>query len=296
MKFDLKKNRAVLILFSVAALLIVFLCVSIFTRTTDNDNQDIAKVDDNAASAESGTVDEPAVTDDSTLSADMQEQSVSTDIQQEKTAGEEAGTEQTEATTPTPEQNTSEQNEQPSQQPEEPEKTPEPNTSAPEKTPESEKTPEPEKTQEPENTPEPEKTPEPTEEPTPTPEPEPEVITVTISIDAKTAVDAGYSVKKWVLSNTEVEIEAGSTVWDVLNKIARESGIPVSKTGSGTMLYVQGIGGLFEFDCGDGSGWMYNVNGSYPMKSCDAKKVADGDDINWRYTCDLGNDLGAPMS
>lgn len=270
MKFDLKKNKAVVILFSVAALLIAFLCVSILTRTANNDAQDIAQLDDNEAEAVSGIVEEPAKTDDSTASADIQEQSVSTDIQsdEQQIGSEEADNEQ--EPTPTLEQNTTEQTEQV-------EETPEP-TPAPEKTPK------------------PEKTPEPTEEPTPTPEPEPEVITVTISIDAIAAVDAGYSVKKWVLSNTEVEIEAGSTVWDVLNKIARENGIPVSKTGSGTMLYVQGIGGLFEFDCSDGSGWMYNVNGSYPMKSCDAKKVADGDDINWRYTCDLGNDLGAPMS
>lgn len=276
MKFDIKKNKAVVILLSVAALLITFLCVSIFTRTTNDDGQNIALLDDNSVEADSGIVEGTQEVDDSTASADIQQKPISADVQSEQqTMGEGADVEQEPMTTP--EQNTSDDAQQ-TEVPKKPESTPAPVT-----------------TPEPEKTPEPVKTPEPTEEPAPTPEPEPEVITVTISIDAKTAVNAGCSVNKWVLGNTEVEIEAGSTVWDVLNKVARESGIPVSKIGSGKMLYVQGIGGLFEFDCGDGSGWMYNVNGTYPLVSCGAKEIKNGDDINWRYTCELGNDLGAPM-
>ena len=29
--------------------------------------------------------------------------------------------------------------------------------------------------------------------------------------------------------------------------------------------YVEGIGNLYEFDCGSESGWMYKVNGWFPQ-------------------------------
>lgn len=121
------------------------------------------------------------------------------------------------------------------------------------------------------------------------------MIRVTISIDCKTAVNAGYSVSPSsgvILSARTVTVEKGSTVWDVLNKVARSNGIPVVKRGSGSSLYVSCINSLGEFDCGNESGWMYNVNGVYPMVSCGAYKVKSGDVIQWRYTTNLGKDLG----
>ena len=49
---------------------------------------------------------------------------------------------------------------------------------------------------------------------------------------------------------------------------------------------------LYEFDCGKLSGWMYNVNGWYPNYGCSQYEVSNGDVIQWRYTCDLGRDVG----
>lgn len=43
------------------------------------------------------------------------------------------------------------------------------------------------------------------------------------------------------------------------------------------------------------SGWMYNVNGWYPNYGCSRYQVKDGDVVEWRYTCDLGYDLGSGM-
>ena len=60
--------------------------------------------------------------------------------------------------------------------------------------------------------------------------------------------------------------------------------------------YVQGINNLYEKDCGQWSGWMYEVNGWYPNYGCSRYQVQDGDNIEWHYTCDLGRDLGAGMS
>ena len=60
--------------------------------------------------------------------------------------------------------------------------------------------------------------------------------------------------------------------------------------------YVEGINNLYEFDCGEQSGWMYAVNGWYPNYGCSAYTLSDGDVIGWAYTCNgYGADLGAPM-
>ena len=48
---------------------------------------------------------------------------------------------------------------------------------------------------------------------------------------------------------------------------------------------------IYEFSCGEQSGWMYEVNGVYPGKSCSKYDVEDGDIIKWNYTCKLGKDL-----
>lgn len=51
------------------------------------------------------------------------------------------------------------------------------------------------------------------------------------------------------------------------------------------------LNNIYEFSCGEQSGWMYEVNGVYPGKSCSKYDVEDGDIIKWNYTCKLGKDL-----
>ena len=58
-------------------------------------------------------------------------------------------------------------------------------------------------------------------------------------------------------------------------------------------VYIEGIGNIYEFDCGPQSGWMFSVNEVYPGLGCSAYTLADGDVIVFSYTCDLGADLGA---
>ena len=57
------------------------------------------------------------------------------------------------------------------------------------------------------------------------------------------------------------------------------------------MRYIEGISYLYEYDCGDLSGWMYRVNGEIPSVGCGEYRLRDGDCVEWLYTCDLGNDL-----
>jgi hypothetical protein len=58
-------------------------------------------------------------------------------------------------------------------------------------------------------------------------------------------------------------------------------------------VYIEGIGNLYEFDCGPQSGWMYSVNDIHPGLGCSAYTLADGDVIQFLYTCDMGADIGA---
>ncbi|MDI3536138.1 MAG: hypothetical protein PWP30_620 [Eubacteriaceae bacterium] len=98
----------------------------------------------------------------------------------------------------------------------------------------------------------------------------------------------------WILYATEVEFTAGESVHDVLKRVCQAYGIHMesSFTPAYNSAYVEGINQLYEFDCGELSGWMYNVNGWFPNYGCSQYTVADGDVINWVYTCDLGKDVG----
>ena len=57
-------------------------------------------------------------------------------------------------------------------------------------------------------------------------------------------------------------------------------------------VMIRGINYLYDFSCGDLSGWMYKVNGKFPGKGCSGYKLKDKDKIEWVYTCDLGKDVG----
>lgn len=115
---------------------------------------------------------------------------------------------------------------------------------------------------------------------------------VTLSID-KFTINKGY-----VLGPTKVEIQPGDTVWEVSRRELDKQGIPYDFNwyemyGS---AYVQSIAGDGEFDHGSGSGWMYNVNGQYPSYGASKYILNDGDIVQWRYTTNLGADLGEDLS
>ena len=98
-----------------------------------------------------------------------------------------------------------------------------------------------------------------------------------------------------MLEATEVEFSAGDSVFDVFRKVLREEKIHFEYVDASAYdsVYIEGIGNIYEFDCGPQSGWMFSVNGIYPGLGCSAYTLADGDVIVFNYTCDLGADLGA---
>ncbi len=60
--------------------------------------------------------------------------------------------------------------------------------------------------------------------------------------------------------------------------------------------YIEGIANLYEFDCGELSGWMYKVNDWFPNYGCSRYQLKAGDKVEWVYSCDLGNDIGGNYS
>lgn len=98
-----------------------------------------------------------------------------------------------------------------------------------------------------------------------------------------------------LLEKTSVEFTPGESVFDVLRRCLRQEKLHfeyVDAKAYGS-VYIEGIGNLYEFDCGEQSGWMFSVNGVFPGLGCSGYTVCDGDEIVFAYTCDLGADLGA---
>ena len=73
-----------------------------------------------------------------------------------------------------------------------------------------------------------------------------------------------------LLAPTAVEFTEGESIFDVLKRVCRENKIHMefSETPVYQSAYIEGIANLYEFDCGEGSGWMYRVNGEFPNYGC----------------------------
>jgi hypothetical protein len=97
-----------------------------------------------------------------------------------------------------------------------------------------------------------------------------------------------------ILASTRITFEREESVFDVLKRATKQNGIHLEFTGSSAYgsAYIEGIGNLYEFDCGELSGWSYKVNGSFPAYGCSLYELSEGDKVEWVYTCDLGRDVG----
>lgn len=128
-------------------------------------------------------------------------------------------------------------------------------------------------------------------------------ITVYMSIDCKTVKNNYHRLDEAlknadyipsdgvILEKTKFKVKEGSSVLDFTKEITKAMDIQLEYSQSPNDAYVQGINYLYEFSCGDLSGWMYSVNGEFVSHGCDSYVLNDGDTVQWQYTCDLGNDL-----
>ena len=93
---------------------------------------------------------------------------------------------------------------------------------------------------------------------------------------------------------TEVTFYEGESVFNVLQREMKKAKIHMefSSVPMYNSVYIEGINNLYEFDCGELSGWMYKVNNWFPNYGCSRYRLKEGDIIEWIYTCDLGVDIG----
>lgn len=97
-----------------------------------------------------------------------------------------------------------------------------------------------------------------------------------------------------IYNERSVEFSEGETVYDVLAREMKNSKIHFEYTKAPIygQVYIEGINNIYEFDCGELSGWLYRVNGYCPDYACSEYKLSSGDKIEILYTCDLGADAG----
>ncbi len=84
-----------------------------------------------------------------------------------------------------------------------------------------------------------------------------------------------------ILKDTSFSIKDGDTALDLLRRAAESSSITLDESSG----YIRGIAGFQEFDCGDYSGWMYEVNGESPSVGCDQYTLQPGDQVEFLYIC-----------
>ena len=150
-------------------------------------------------------------------------------------------------------------------------------------------------------------------EPTPTDKPAPvepqeqttvdNTLTCTLSITCQTALqsaDLEEEIREILPSDgillppCRIEFTEGESAYDLLLRTCREKKIHLDATFTPiyNSCYIKGIGNLYEFDCGENSGWMYKVNDWFPNYGMSRYVLKNGDTVSLIYTCDGGFDIG----
>lgn len=93
----------------------------------------------------------------------------------------------------------------------------------------------------------------------------------------------------FILQKVKLAFSTGESVFDVLYRTLKDKGIHIEFVNASmyNSVYVEGIGNLYEFDCGDTSGWTYTVNGESPMHGASQHMVEAGDEIEFVYKCSI---------
>lgn len=133
-------------------------------------------------------------------------------------------------------------------------------------------------------------------------------LTCTLSVTCKTILDNMDKFNKdktevlpkngIIYKTRKVTFYEGESVFDVLLREMKNNKIHMEfeMTPIYNSNYIEGIHNLYEFDCGELSGWMYKVNSWFPNYGCSRYALKDGDVVEWIYTCDLGRDIGGGMA
>ena len=109
-----------------------------------------------------------------------------------------------------------------------------------------------------------------------------------------------------IVEETKVPYAEGDTIADVTLRLldAKKMGYEYSGT-TKNGFYLSAIKNfvvdkvpydrMAEFDAGQGSGWMITHNDVFINQGASEFTVKDGDVVEWKYTCQLGADIGDPF-
>ena len=112
--------------------------------------------------------------------------------------------------------------------------------------------------------------------PTEPPATEPAAPSCTVSISCTTVLDNWDKLAEAkrsivpsngiILGTVTVELQEGDTVFSVLQRVVSDYNIQMEYSVSPLYqtTYIEGLGNLYEKDCGARSGWMFAVNGVFP--------------------------------
>ncbi len=96
-----------------------------------------------------------------------------------------------------------------------------------------------------------------------------------------------------IFENNNAVFYENESVFNVLSRELKKNDIhfefvksPVYKS-----VYIEGIGNIYEFDCGELSGWLYKVNGITPSYGCSQYIIKNGDVIEFIYSVNMGTDI-----
>lgn len=120
---------------------------------------------------------------------------------------------------------------------------------------------------------------------------QPDSLTFTLTVDAgKADPENGM-----IIPETEFVLVSGDTAFSALERVLAYNRIALDYGGSSADAYIKGIDGIYEFEHGEMSGWMYTVNGEFPSVGCGSFKLSDGDCVSFIYTRNIGHDIGAEV-
>ncbi len=89
-----------------------------------------------------------------------------------------------------------------------------------------------------------------------------------------------------IIAKDSVAFNDGDTVFDATKSLLTQKGVAFRKTGTGSLVYINEIGGYAERDYGPMSGWIYEVNGNECFVGCGQYKLEESDNIEWLYSVD----------
>lgn len=111
-------------------------------------------------------------------------------------------------------------------------------------------------------------------EPTPPPiQPPVQPTTISVSVEVKNHLGAA------LFGQQTMSAPVGSTAYDLL----QSTGLPLVTVNTEYGVYVQAIAGLAEKTMGEGSGWIYEVNGTSPSVGASNYILQNGDTLVWKF-------------